>query len=168
MLSTAVTQMHCNTLSTCISTGANREFKMPHSQYLVLSGLRHLYGMKFLALYASSHPSDPSCLANPQTSTWTPIKAVNPIGASDLDTEFTAIYESKIHHDIVSVILAALPESDWGLNVLRLGFESDRLKNPITIHLVVAENGGLSEDTACKIVADTCAIIAAALNSSQS
>ncbi|RDL37159.1 Uncharacterized protein BP5553_04592 [Venustampulla echinocandica] len=123
--------------------------------------------MKGLAVYVSSHPSDPSCLADPLMSTWTPIKTLSAIGASDLDAEFTPVFENNIHDNIVSSILTALPGGDWGLNVLRLGFDTKHLNNPITIHLVVAPNGGLSPDAACKIVSDILTIIAAAPDSSQ-
>jgi hypothetical protein len=144
----------------------HRKANMSLNRYHVLPKHRHLYGMKGIVVYASSHPSDPSCLADPLMSTWAPIKNLFAIGASDLDAEFTAVYES-IHDSIVSSILATLSDSDWGLNVLRLGFNTKHLKNPITIHLVVAPNGGLSEDTACKIVSDILTIIAAAPYSSQ-
>jgi hypothetical protein len=140
--------------------------KMSLNQYHVRLEDRHLYGMEGMVVFASSHPSDPSCLADPLMSTWTPIKKLFAIGTSDLDAEFTTVYEN-IHDNIVSSILAALPDSDWGLNVLRLGFDTEHLENPITIQLVVAPNGGLSEDTACKIVSDILAIITAAPYSKQ-
>ncbi len=69
----------------------------------------------------------------------------------------------------VASIVAALPDANWGLNVLRLGFDPEHLSNnPYTIHLVVAFDGGLSDETACKIVAQILSVIAEAPNFSQS
>lgn len=85
-----------------------------------------------------------------------------PIGASVADREFTAIYEDKLHDNIVSAIKAALSgyKWKWALNVFRLGFNPVRLKNPITIFLDVS-GGVISGDAACKIVSDILALVAA-------
>lgn len=138
-----------NPTSSHLALPRGRKTNMSLHQCHVLQEDRYLYGMKGMAVYASGHPSDPSCLANPLMSTWTPIKNLFAIGASDLDAKFTAFYET-IHDNIVSCILATLPDGDWGLNVLRLGFDTTPV-NPITIHLVVAPNGALSEDMAVRL-----------------
>jgi hypothetical protein len=131
-----------------------------HHEYLVRQEERSLYGMRGLEVYASSHPSDPSCLCQ-RPSTYTPRKNIFAIGATDVDLKFAAIYEEKLHDNIVSGIEATLPDCDWGLNVLRLGFHLECLENPITIHLTVAD-GALSEDAACNIVSVILEVLAAA------
>ncbi|CZR51507.1 uncharacterized protein PAC_01384 [Phialocephala subalpina] len=137
-----------------------------HHEYLVLQEKRSLYGMRGLEAYASSHPSDPSCLCK-CPSTYTPHKNIFAIGATDLEHKFAAIFEDKLHDNIVSGIQATLPDCDWGLNVLRLGFDLECLENPITIHIVVADEA-LSEDAACNIVLVILEVIAAAgLDSSE-
>jgi hypothetical protein len=156
-----------NPLSSHRTERHHRASNMSFSQYRVPEDSRYCYGMRDIVVYASSHPEDASCLADPLMSTWTPVKRLVAIGASDGDAEFTAFYES-IQDEIVSSILATLPDANWGLNVLRLGFYTERLKNPYTIHLVVAPDGGLSEETACKIVAQILSVIAAAPDLSQS
>ena len=131
-----------------------------HHEYLVLQEERSFYGMRGLVVHASSHPSDPSCLCK-CPSTYAPHKNIFAIGATDLEHEFAAIFEGKLHDNIVSGIQATLPDCDWGLNVLRLGFDSKRLENPITIHIVVAD-GALSEVAACNIVSVILEVTAAA------
>ena len=144
----------------------------PHSkmstnqqQYRVPQEDRCLYGMRGLVVYASSHPSDPSCIST-IPSTYPPHKSLFALGATDLEYEFAAVFENELHDNIVSCIQATLPDCDWGLNVFRLGFDAERLKNPVTIHLVVAD-GALSEDAACKIVSAILAIVAVAPCSSE-
>jgi hypothetical protein len=133
---------------------------MSQHEYLVLRDERSRYGMRSLVVYASSHPSDPACLYD-HPHTYPPHKNIFAIGATDLEHEFVAIFEDELHDNIVSCIQAALPDCDWGLNVFRLGFDPERLKNPITIHLTVAD-GALSEDAACKIVSAIVVVVAAA------
>ncbi|KUJ21217.1 uncharacterized protein LY89DRAFT_681805 [Mollisia scopiformis] len=99
--------------------------------------MRSLYGMRGLEVCASSHPSNPSCLCK-SPSTYTPHKNTFAIGATDLEHKFAAIFEDELYDNI-------------GLNVLRLGFDVERLENPITIHIVVADEA-LSEDAACNII----------------
>jgi hypothetical protein len=145
-----------NTQPMCATTMSSNS----HRQYLVLQEDRSSYGMRGLVVFASSHPSDPSCLYK-YPSTYAPHKNIFAIGATDLEHEFAAIFEDKLHDDIVSGVQATLPDCDWGLNVLRLGFDPERLENPITIHIVVA-NGALSEVAACNIVSVILEVIAAA------
>jgi hypothetical protein len=169
MASIVVTQpcgfhIHLHTDHCSIAT-----INMSLNQYLVPAEKRSLYGMKGIVVYASSHPLHASCLKDPPMSTWAPIKSLFAIGAGngDCDAEFTAFYET-VHDQIVASILATLPNANWGLNVLRLGFDTERLNNPYTIHLVVAADGGLFDQAACKIVAEILNVIAAAPNVSQS
>jgi hypothetical protein len=115
-------------------------------KYLVPEDYRHLYGMKGLVVFASSHPLDPACLCD-FPSTYTPQKAIFALG--ETDRQFVQVFEDKLHDKFVSV----LPDCTWGLNVFRLGFELESVKNPITIHLTFAD-GAISDDAACKIVAD--------------
>lgn len=131
-----------------------------HGEYLVLQDQRSLYGMRGLEAYASSHPSDPSCLYKSPT-TYPPHKNIFAIGTTDLELKFAAIFEDKLHDNIVSGIQAILPDCDWGINVLRLGFDLECLENPITIHVSVAHEA-LTEDAACKIVSVILEVIAAA------
>ena len=131
-----------------------------HHEYLVEQDYRHLYGMRGLEVYASSHPADPSCLCDKST-TFTPHKCIFPIGTTDLEREFATVFEEKFQDSIVSGIQATLPDCDWGLNVLRLGFEDESLENPITIHLTVAGEA-LTEDATCHVVSIILKVIAAA------
>ena len=91
---------------------------------------------------------------------WFTTKEPTLIGATDLEHKFAAIFEDKLHDKIVSGIQATLPDCDWGLNVLRLNFDLERLENPITIHTVMAD-GSLSENAACNIVSIILEVIAA-------
>ncbi len=135
-------------------------------QYRVSAEVRYLYGMRNLVIHASSNPFDSSCICAENTSTWNCIKNIFALEASNLEeVKFAEIYEN-IHDKIVTSIMATLSDADWGLNVLRLGFDTNRLSNPITIHLVVA-NGGLADDRACRIVADILAVLAAIPSLSQ-
>ncbi len=149
---------HINHITIAKQTNMCREYRVP-------TEVRHLYGMRDLVIHASSDPSHSSCICADNTSTWNPVKNVFALEASNLEeVEFAEIYED-IHDNIVTSIVATLSDADWGLNVLRLGFDTERLSNPITIHLVA--NGGLAEDRACRIVAGILAVIAASPTASQ-
>ncbi|KUJ19176.1 uncharacterized protein LY89DRAFT_683101 [Mollisia scopiformis] len=121
-----------------------------HKEYLVMQEMRSLYGMRGLEVCASSHPSNPLYLCK-SPSTYTPHKNIFAIGATDLEHKFVAIFEDELYNNIVSAIHTILPDCNWGLNVLRLGFDIKRLKNPITIHIIVADKA-LFEDAAYNII----------------
>lgn len=105
-----------------------------HYEYLVPQEQRSLYGMRDLEACASSHPSDPSCLYEDRDPcTFTLDKNIFAIGVTDFEQKFTSIFEDKLHDNIVSGILATLPDCDFSLNVLHLGFDDKYLENLLII-----------------------------------
>lgn len=101
-------------------------------EYIVPKLDQQRYGLGFEIL-ASSNQSSPSCLST----TFGQSKHMFTVG----NREFAAVYEEKICDPIGSAISALLPNRRWALNVFRLGYEEEKLQNPIVIHLVVNCNG---------------------------
>jgi len=127
------------------------------SNSLVSPASRHLYGLKEMAMVASSHPSDAACLCPPhRQNTFAVRKSIFVIRAAEKD-EVDA-YENK-HDEIVRCIQAAVPGASWVLHVIRMGFDPVAENNLITILLVVGFEWALSDDAACAIVSDIRTVI---------
>ena len=129
--------------------------------YVVPELQRQRYGLGFEIL-ASSDQSSPSCLRPSTAAHW---QSKNLFPASS--PEFAVIY-AEICDTIVSAICELLPNGRWALNVFRMGYEGEKLQNPIVIHLVVYSIGldtgsgsssNITEAKASKTVATIKAIV---------
>jgi hypothetical protein len=108
------------------------------AEHVVPQTQRCRYGSKLMEVLATSNSSD-SCLFDHVKSGSTFPVQKKVFTVRNLD--FEHLYKIKILVPIVKILKSSLPEAcQWTLNVFRLGFDHNKMANPIVMHLLVAGN----------------------------